>query len=341
MNENFRQRSAPGLTYVAFDSGFKSAQKFLNYWVCNCFLGAGVYGMVPLLNGDRVLPLPTWYPFDLSVGRRFEAVYGLQYACQLIVGTIFANGMGYCMYLYLLFTVQLDILCASIKNIPFTALIKAKKDRKTLKKLQKELENTHQELNQYSLGEKSELLEDLDKFELNNESFSMTSDTFKDPIVAKYLKEAIADCVLHHQTIIELLKKVEKILSGYLFFKLWYHCILMGFILFVISVIDDGAQIFAFLSYMFILLTGLFILTFFGQVLTIQSSKIINAVMNSPWHLYMFPVKKELSILLARGTKPYVLSAGGLMTISIGTYIAIVKAAFSYYTLLIKMNKKP
>ncbi|XP_063709126.1 odorant receptor 83a-like [Culicoides brevitarsis] len=346
VNKGFRQRSAPGLTYVTVEPGFKSSVRFQNKWTWACTLTGSSYALIPLMNGSFQLPIPTWYPIDLTVGHRFLVVFLIQTFAQMWLGMIFGNAMGYVFYVYSLFISQLDILCASVKNIPYTALIKAGIDKRLLKKLQEEYKNTPQELNQFSDSNDIELFEDLDDLELKTDplktfkDFQLTPDLFKDPKVVKCLKEAIQDCVDHHTMLLDLLKKYEKQISFFMLLKLGDINLLLTIILFAFTISKDSAARLVLGAYLTIPFSELLILSYVGQVLTLQSSRIIDAVINSPWHLYMVPVKKELSIMLARGAKPYVLTAGRLLNISTGTFIAVVRTSFSYYTLLVQLNKR-
>lgn len=67
MNDGFKQRSAPGLTYVTVEPGYQTAKKSLNVWVWSCICTGGSYAILPLVNGSRELPMPAWYPFDIDV----------------------------------------------------------------------------------------------------------------------------------------------------------------------------------------------------------------------------------------------------------------------------------
>lgn len=67
INRGFRRRSAPGLTYVTVEPGYRMARKMLNVWQWSCILTGGSYALLPLITGKHELPLPTWYPFDIEV----------------------------------------------------------------------------------------------------------------------------------------------------------------------------------------------------------------------------------------------------------------------------------
>ncbi|XP_063709127.1 odorant receptor 83a-like [Culicoides brevitarsis] len=345
INEGFRYRSAPGLTYVTIDSGYNAAVKFHKYWHVWVIFVVNGYASASLFSKTLQLPLPVWYPFDLDVGNRFLIIWIIQYIAQFYLGILYATAIGVVMYTVILFISQFDILCASIKNIPYTALIKAGIDKRALMKLQDDYRNTPQELNQYSMASNIELFEDIDQLDLKIdasktfEDFKLTVETFNDPKVAKCLKEAIVDCIEHHIAISDQLKKFEKQMSVLLLIKYGDINLLLAIILFAILISEEFARKFALGCYLCCPIFELTNLSYFGQVLTLQSTRVIESVINSDWHLYMMPVKKELSIMLARGVQPFVLTAGHLVNITASSFISVVKLSFSYYTLLEKFKK--
>lgn len=67
MNQQFRRRSAPGLTYITMGPAFKRARKLFNYWQWSCLVVGTSYALLPLLSEKRTLAIPVWYPFDAHV----------------------------------------------------------------------------------------------------------------------------------------------------------------------------------------------------------------------------------------------------------------------------------
>lgn len=67
MNGQLRLRSAPGLTYVSIEPGYALARKVLNMWQMTVLTAASSYNFIPIVNQQRILPLPVWYPIDVYV----------------------------------------------------------------------------------------------------------------------------------------------------------------------------------------------------------------------------------------------------------------------------------
>ncbi|XP_063709128.1 odorant receptor 83a-like [Culicoides brevitarsis] len=333
MNSKLRKRSAPGLTYVTIDSGLALARKVLRYWHCTTTMAALSYNFIPLVNQQKQLPLPAWYPFDVYESKFFELFYVLESYGQTWQAQQFANGCGTAAYVFVLITSQIDMLCASIKNIPYTALIRHGINKNHLLKMQENLKNTYQEINQFSTGDKIELLEDFSLYEsvyfvqsTSHEvlsDFNLTPDAFKNPKLKKCLKEAFIDCIHHHEEIISMSKDYQNLMSTFFLLKLADITGLMTLILIAITTTQDSTRAIVFCEYLTIPSIELFILCYYGTNLTHQSSKLINAVMNSDWYLYAGALRSEVSIFLAETVKPIFFTGSGLFRISIETLISV------------------
>lgn len=109
------------------------------------------------------------------------------------------------------------------------------------RKMQKNLENTHQEIGQYTMSDNIELLEDFNVYaNLRNGpvngpiTYEMTLDTFKNPRIRRHLKVAFFDCIHHHEHIMEMASRYEGLMNFFLLFKLADINTLLTLILFAI-----------------------------------------------------------------------------------------------------------
>lgn len=75
---------------------------------------------------------------------------------------------------------------------------------------------THQEFNQYAFGDDVEVLENFEEYPLNKTTdqnlarFELTVESFKDKKVKIFLKEAIFDCIAHHQDLLNICTEFDK-----------------------------------------------------------------------------------------------------------------------------------
>lgn len=91
--------------------------------------------------------------------------------------------------------------------------------------LQNGLKFSYQEFNQYAFGDDVELLENFEEYSLNHSNeqyfakFELSVDSFKDKKIKKYLKEAILDCIAHHQDLLNICKEFDKRINMFLLGK--------------------------------------------------------------------------------------------------------------------------
>lgn len=89
------------------------------------------------------------------------------------------------------------------------------------------------------------------------------------------------------------------------------------------TIATDSAQVAVMSEYISIPFFELLVYSYLGETLTIQNSRIINAIMNSNWHQYMIPVKKELSIIMSRSMVLLYFSTGKLFKLSMNTFFSV------------------
>ncbi|CAH1978987.1 unnamed protein product [Acanthoscelides obtectus] len=71
-----------------------------------------------------------------------------------------------------------------------------------------------------------------------------------------------------------------------------------------------------------------------------KSEKIPLAAFYSSWIDASNSVKKDLIFFLANAQKPLKFYAVDFFDVSIGSFLRVMKTAFSYYTMLYNVNKK-
>lgn len=100
--------------------------------------------------------------------------------------------------------------------------------------------------------------------------------------------------------------------------------IFISFTIFPLQTItSDSGRITVLCGYLGIPTIELLILTYLGNMITLQSSRIVNAIMNSPWYFFMMPIKRELLIMMIRGLKPLYFTAGKMFNLTIGLFISV------------------
>lgn len=89
-------------------------------------------GFMPLITGNRVLPVVSSYPFDIDPSPRYELLYLWQIIAQLFLGLTFSNFGNFYMAICFLMCGQFDVLSCSLKNLRNTALLEKGIDKEEL-----------------------------------------------------------------------------------------------------------------------------------------------------------------------------------------------------------------
>lgn len=90
------------------------------------------------------------------------------------------------------------------------------------------------------MGDDVELLEDFGQYCVESKksnvyyNHELTSDTFKNPEVYKHLKEALFDCITHHQVIMNLMNIFESQMNFFVLLKVGDINLLLTIILFAV-----------------------------------------------------------------------------------------------------------
>lgn len=228
-------RSAAGLTFVSMKGAVKKGKIVLSAWMMLTLVAGCSMATIPLFEGNRQLLLPLSYPFDPYKPVVFEIVYALQYLGQIHISGVFVMTCGYLYYCIFLICGQFDILCANIKNLGYTALIKKGVKVSTLQHLQR-LTNLDP-MNEFVLGtdvEEKENLRMVVGVEDQGESSKNTVEfRFSDVQgLDEYLREAIVECVKLHEKILRICQEVELYFTPIMFGKMADITLLLTFILY-------------------------------------------------------------------------------------------------------------
>lgn len=93
-----------------------------SYWQLVALGSTGIVSLLPLLQKHRTLPLKCWYPFDATVSPYYEALYVSQVLVQIIMPLSFCMTMTVPLVMAFLLCSQYDVLCCSLRNLPWTAM---------------------------------------------------------------------------------------------------------------------------------------------------------------------------------------------------------------------------
>ncbi|XP_069682447.1 odorant receptor 10-like [Periplaneta americana] len=110
-------------------------------------------------------------------------------------------------------------------------------------------------------------------------------------------------------------------------------------IIFQITVMEDaGFGMATFVQFLAISIMQLLLFCWYGNELTFQCESVVRAAYESSWYEASISFKSSLCMMIMRAMKPFRLTGGKLYVMSLDTFVAIMKASFSYFTMLNQLN---
>ncbi|XP_023301661.2 odorant receptor 83a [Lucilia cuprina] len=335
INLNYKTRSAIGFTYVTMNGSLAMSNRWIKTYVYCCFLGTIFWLILPIAYGDSSLPLACWYPFDYKQPFVYETMYFLQSVGQIQVAAAFSASSGFHMVLGILISGQYDVLFCSLKNILATIAINRCATKRELRELYELQEFTAPEINEYYCSREITCdVNTLVRTNTNNEQQDFRH----------HFRNAIKKCVDHHRYIVDCLNKMEAFYSPIWFFKTGEVIFLMCLVAFV-SVKSTTANS-SFMKavslgqYLVLVAWELLIICYFGEMIYINSQRCGEALLRCPWYIHMREMKYDFLLFLLNSKRPFKLTAGKIYTLNVERFKGVITTAFSFLTLLQKMDQR-
>ncbi|XP_044270430.1 odorant receptor Or2-like [Tribolium madens] len=115
----------------------------------------------------------------------------------------------------------------------------------------------------------------------------------------------------------------------------------IGITLFQMTVVTPfSSEYFSLLSYEFAIIVEIFMYCWFGNEIEEKSTNIPYAAFESDWVDASKESKGNMIIFMMRCQRPLQISALNLFYLSVETFIKILRAAWSYFTLLYQMSTR-
>ncbi|XP_050551229.1 odorant receptor Or1-like [Spodoptera frugiperda] len=170
----------------------------------------------------------------------------------------------------------------------------------------------------------------------------MSITSIKEKRGTKEVDEALADnynklvdCIKHHQAIVTFTELVENAYHPYLLFQLIGSVGIICMSALRILVVDwRSMQFFSILTYLFVMISQLFVCCWCGHELTATSEDLHRVLYKCYWYEQDVKFKRELCFAMMRISRPLVLRAGHYIILSRQTFVAILRMSYSYFAVL-------
>ncbi|XP_037905130.1 putative odorant receptor 92a isoform X2 [Hermetia illucens] len=147
-------------------------------------------------------------------------------------------------------------------------------------------------------------------------------------------KRLLSRCVQHHQIIMDLRNRIERIFSYQLLIQFFTSLLIFALTGFQATTarLSDGMII----LYMYLgcIFSELFIYCFFANQVMDQNQLLAITGYDSAWYTFGTKYTKDLIFFLLRAQKPVTFSVGGFFDLSLNTFTGILGKSYSFIALL-------
>ncbi|KAH8340737.1 hypothetical protein KR059_005551, partial [Drosophila kikkawai] len=335
INDKYEPRSAVGFSYVTMAEAYRISKLWIKTYVYCCYIGTIFWLALPIVYRDKSLPLACWYPFDYTQPIVYEVVFFLQAMGQIQVAASFASSSGLHMVLCVLISGQYDVLFCSLKNVLATTYVLMGANMSELRTLQAEQSVSDEEPSQYaySLEEQTPL----------QELLHPTPQTGDPGDFRKAFRESFVHCVQHHRYIVTALKQMERFYSPIWFVKIGEVTFLMCLVAFVSTKSTTANSFMRMVSlgqYLLLVLYELFIICYFADIVYQNSQRCGEALWRSPWQRHLKEVRSDFLFFTLNSHRQFQLTAGKITNLNVERFRGTITTAFSFLTLLQKMDAR-
>nr|AOE48058.1 putative odorant receptor OR53 [Athetis lepigone] len=178
-------------------------------------------------------------------------------------------------------------------------------------------------------------LRNLDKGLGSADEYSLT------PEQEKTVQTRLGACVVNHQQALEAAKELQECFSEPTFAQLTVSLIIICVTAFQLSMShpDNMVRLLSMGTYLLNMCFQVFIYCYQGNQLSEESFEIAGAAYECPWYKCSLRVRRSLLIVMVRTRRALRLTAGGFTTLSLASFMAIIKASYSLFTLLQQVNE--
>ncbi|CAO1437670.1 unnamed protein product [Diamesa tonsa] len=149
--------------------------------------------------------------------------------------------------------------------------------------------------------------------------------------------EQLIECIESHKQIVAFVKELSSLISLGLFVDFIIFSILLCALLFQASQVEIGVQFTINVFYILTMTTILWMYYWHANEINYYSNLLSVSAYMCPWHTFTVRFNKQLLIFMV-AAKPIKMYAG-FIDMKLDTFIAILRASYSYFTLLTQVAK--
>ncbi|XP_049794297.1 odorant receptor Or2-like [Schistocerca nitens] len=150
--------------------------------------------------------------------------------------------------------------------------------------------------------------------------------------------DELCRCIECHQEIIRLVNYMGKLMSPVAMTQFMSGVMVACWTLFQATYSPDDTTVYKCAAWLPTPTLQIFMYCWGGHSIMEKAEELSQAAYNSAWVDRAANFKSSMRVLMCRGQKPLLLNAGGIYPVNRASFVSLMNAAYSYYTLLRQLN---
>ncbi|XP_063826151.1 odorant receptor Or1-like [Ostrinia nubilalis] len=155
------------------------------------------------------------------------------------------------------------------------------------------------------------------------------------------VRARLCACVREHQAALEAAQQIQDVFSEQTFAQFNVSLVIICVTAFqLVSQTGNLVRLMSMGTYLVNMMYQVFLYCYQGNQLSEESAMIAGSAYECPWYLMSISLRRSLLIVMIRTRRISKITAGGFTTLSLASFMAIIKASYSLFTLLQQVEGK-
>ncbi|XP_052863138.1 odorant receptor 4-like [Anopheles cruzii] len=172
-------------------------------------------------------------------------------------------------------------------------------------------------------------------FKLLNAEVDQMSVELRAGVDAKQMRQTFKRLVLKHKTYLALIDRLEDAFSVYMIFQFVTSSIVICVVLYQFTTVFGwNGETIKTSTYLPGAIIQLYVFCWYAEEMTEEAAMVADHIYNIPWYLGDIRLQKMFLTLMVKAQKPTGVTAGKFYLITLQSFQQIIRASYSYFTLL-------
>ncbi|XP_072948753.1 uncharacterized protein [Epargyreus clarus] len=168
------------------------------------------------------------------------------------------------------------------------------------------------------------------------DGLQVTKQGILSPTGEEVVAQRIRSSVQQHQAILKQVAQLQKFFSIPVLVQFSVSMVIICVTAYQMAIVSIKSLVWliGMVAYLAVMLLQVFIYCYRGNELVIESGKVAEAAYECPWYICSPRLRRCLLLVMRRSQRELKLKAGGLTELSLATFMGIVKASYTFFTVL-------